>query len=117
MTEFHVYLYGPKAGPLPTSFEEVSTRLARLDRLHQEPDGAFVWSPSRNENVFGMIYDAVDRVQYVELRGHLSFASWRQLIDNIDAGGSLEIVIMCLLNQELQDLQSFEQSIWIANEA
>ena len=123
MTSFHIYLYGKDAGPLSVSFDEVTDQLAQLDRLFQEPDGSFVWSPQllrdrptqveeRPEQIFGMVYDAVDRVQYIELRGCCQIETWRRLIAAIEPQNGREMMVMCLQNRQMQDVQTFEESTW-----
>ena len=109
---FHIHLYGADRGPIPTSFEEVAERLGQLDQLYFEPDGSFCWSPSADENIFGMVYDAASRVQYIELRGKCEIAAWRGLMTAIRGDYSQAIWIMCLQKRQLQELQSFEESCW-----
>ena len=109
---FHIYLYGADGGPIPASFEDVAECLGQLDRLYFEPDGSFCWSPAANENIFGMVYDAAKRVQYIELRGECEFATWTQLIAAIRGDHTESIVIMCLQKRQMQELQWFEESLW-----
>ena len=109
---FHLYLYGPGGGAIPTSFEEVAERLAKLDRLYFEPDGSFCWAHVPHESIFGMVYDAAGEVQYVELRGECDFATWRQIICAI-CGDHVEVAtVMCLQKRQMQELQTFETSGW-----
>lgn len=125
MTSFHVYLYGPLKGPIATSFEQAQQRLSELPRLYCEPDGSFVWtSPGGREQVFGMLYDAMGQIQYCELRGACSRASWRALVaavtgyqfepaSFVTAGqdAAQAMVVLRLPEQILQNLQSFEETL------
>ena len=109
---FHTYLYGPDAGPFSASFDETVERLSRLDRLYCEPDGSFAWSPSQEENLFGMVYDAVDRVQYIELRGQCRRETWTEVVRAIGGKQCGGMMVMCLHQRQMKNLQSFEDSIW-----
>ena len=110
--DFHLYLYGPETGPLSTSFEAAAERLNRIDQLVFEPDGSFVWSPSEQEKLFGMVYDAADRVQYVELRGACCRETWTELVRVIGQEQLGDMMVMCLQDRELKKLHSFEDSVW-----
>ena len=90
---FHIHLYGPdpnahpsatqKTAPIPTSFEAAQQRLLRtLPKVLLEPDGSFAWA-SDNQQAVGMIYDAAQLVQYVELRGHCDRSSLRLLVETL----------------------------------
>jgi hypothetical protein len=125
MTSFHVYLYGPRKGPIATSFEQAQQRLGELPRLYCEPDGSFVWTnPGGSEQVFGMLFDAKGQIQYCELRGTCSRASWRALVAAVtghhfelasitteDRDAVMAMVVLRLPEQILQDFQSFEESL------
>lgn len=115
MKPFHVHLLGPSGGPIPTSFEEAEGRLAGLDKLAFEADGSFVWArDGGQQQVFGMIYDARDTIQYCELRGHCELNTWRSvwqaLVGDTLGVGMLQILV--LPQGELQNLQSFEATNW-----
>lgn len=112
VAEFHLYLYGPNRSPLATSFEAAAQRLERLERLHFEPDGSFVWARRQGlEQVFGMLYDAGGQLQYVDLRGRCRRETFAELIAAIS--GSLgEMSVVQLPEGSLQDLQSFESNLW-----
>tara|TARA_R110002049_G_scaffold4601_5_gene32717 strand:- start:1005318 stop:1005671 length:354 start_codon:yes stop_codon:yes gene_type:complete len=109
----HLYLYGPDGGPIPTSFEDVSQRLCELGHLYFEPDGSFAWSPTRDEALFGMVYDAAGQVQYVELRGHCSHRVWRQVVCAVCGPSTVEMTVMCLRTRRMKEVQSFEESTWV----
>lgn len=112
MTPFHLYLYGPSQGPIATSFEDVELRLAKVERLHFEPDGSFVWSSKGgSEQVFGMVYDAAGKVQYFELRGHCRLQQWQFLCETLVGASSDGLEVLMLPHRELQDLQTFEESL------
>ena len=110
MNTFHLYLYGPNCGPIETTFDDASERLSNLDRLAFEADGSFVWTPTRGEQVFGMLYDAADRLQYVELRGQCNLACWQTLIQAVRGDCKHEMAVMSLPGRQLHDLQDFENS-------
>lgn len=111
--EFHLYLYGPHQSPLETNFEDAAARLMELPKLHFEPDGSFVWAlDSGRQQVFGMLYDAADQIQYCELRGHCELTTWRELCFAIKGCDIIDFEVLKLPDQELQDLQIFERTIW-----
>lgn len=113
--KFHLYLYGPGGGAMATSFDEVAKRLEQLDRLYFEPDGSFGWAPSANESIFGMVYDAAGRVQYIELRGECELASWRKVTCAICDSRDEVMLVMCLQKRQLQEFQTFEETCWKPN--
>jgi hypothetical protein len=53
------------------SYEELSDRLNRIDRLHLEPDGSFVWvnAVDVKQRINGQITDNGKRVMFIEMRG------------------------------------------------
>ena len=60
------------AAPLAADFEATLARLAALERLYVEPDGAFVWTSPREGlswQVDGNAVERESRVQLVDLRG------------------------------------------------
>jgi hypothetical protein len=111
-TPFHVYLYGPGGGPLASRFEDVSDRLSRVDRLHMELDGSFVWV-GPDWQLDGMLYDHNDRIRYVDLKGHCSLVQWQSLIrwitDPVASGSAEPLTVWVLNKQSLHDLQTFEE--------
>ena len=118
MTPFHLYLYGPFRGPIETSFEQAAQRLQQLPRLHFEPDGSFVWNrDSGRQQVFGMVYDAAGKVRYCDLQGHCDRQTWKELCQAITGDQCGDLQVMMLPDQRLQDLQSFEETLWPDNQA
>ncbi|TWT98238.1 hypothetical protein [Stieleria varia] len=115
---FHVHLSAGRraSDEMSLSFEEAQQRLSELERLYFEPDGSFVWAGAGFQ-VFGMLYDAAGKLQYVELRGKCTLAAWRRLIEcfvTINAAGQKStIVVMVLPERQWQELQTFE-SLFIA---
>ena len=110
---FHLYLYGPDRGPIESSFEEAESRLAQLPLLHFEPDGSFVWIRDAGEQqIFGMIYDAGGRIQYCEIQGHCEYQTWKELHAAITGQSNPVIEVVRLPDQQLQELQLFEASLW-----
>lgn len=107
--QFHLYLYGPDLGPIDVSFETAAENLQLLEKLYLEPDGSFVWARDGGEQqVFGMIYDARDQIQYLELRGKCELSTWQTLIQAA-VGSSIEgVCVLHLPDRQLQDLQDFE---------
>src|SRR5690349_6762515 len=57
------------ATPWDIDFETAVERLAKLERMFIEPDGAFVWRPAADVQIDGVLYDRNSRLQYVELKG------------------------------------------------
>jgi hypothetical protein len=116
LVTFHLYLYGPEhpgggRASLPTSFEDAAMRLEQLDKLYFEPDGSFVWSRSRVEQIFGMLYDSAGKLQYVDLQGSSSLKTFRAVVDAISCGDR-NLTTVSLPSGEVQDLQSFETLVW-----
>ncbi len=79
VSSFHIHLYGPHesdeplsaltARPLPSDFEAAQRRLEQqLPGVLFEPDGSFAWAGG-DFQIVGIVYDAADAIQYVELRG------------------------------------------------
>ena len=117
MNSFHLYLYGPQQGPIDTSFESASSRLEMLELLHFEPDGSFVWIRGAGEQqIYGMLYDAANQIQYSELQGKCHYDTWQQLLFAIRGGPPDDLVVMSLPERQLQDLQSFEKACWSETE-
>ncbi len=117
MTPFHLYLYGPEKGPIDTSFEAAAERLERLELLHFEPDGSFVWTrDSGKQQIDGMLYDAAGRLQYVELQGKCALPTWQRMVTAIRGALSDDLVVMLLPQRQLQDLQTFEAIHWRADD-
>ena len=113
MNPFHLYLYGPDQGPIDSTFEAASERLETLELLHFEPDGSFVWiRQSGKQQIYGMLYDADQKIQYGELQGKCEHETWLRLIAAIQGQASHPLFVMLLPERELQDLQSFENSHW-----
>ena len=115
--QFHIHLYGPDRGPLPTSFEEAAERLERLDKLYFEPDGSFVWNrDAGRQQIFGMLYDAAGTLQYVDLRGTASRQTFQSVVDSLLPGVVLADATKCtvvrLADGSMQDLQSFANLTW-----
>lgn len=109
MTPFHLYLYGPRQGPIHASFEAARSRLVKLPLLHFEPDGSFVWiRQSGREQIYGMLYDAAGQIQYCDLQGKCTLQTWRDLCLAITGGSEEGLEILRLPDQTLQNLQSFE---------
>ncbi|QDT02817.1 hypothetical protein K227x_11950 [Rubripirellula lacrimiformis] len=113
--QFHVYLYGEQGQPIPASFEDASNRLQKLPLLHFEPDGSLVWARrGGRELMYGMLYDAAGQLQYCEIRGKCCLESWISLQIAITGVRMTEgLHVMRIPDQELQDLQVFEQSLWL----
>jgi hypothetical protein len=113
MTPFHLYLYGPARGPLPSSFEQAESRLRQLPLLHFEPDGSFVWTrDSGRQQIDGMLYDAAGQIQYCVLQGRCTVETWKTLLKAIageSQAGGLEV--LRLPDRRLQDLQTFETEL------
>ncbi|MGB7324820.1 MAG: hypothetical protein WBD31_08100 [Rubripirellula sp.] len=118
---FHIYLYGNDRGPIPTSFEASAVRLEALPLLHFEPDGSFVWCRDRGEQqIYGMLYDAAGQIQYCEIQGKCSLSTWIELRSAITgepatADPAIGLQAMRLPEQELQELQGFEKTVWHSN--
>lgn len=110
MTPFHIHLCGPKRGPIQTSFEAAEERLKQLPLLHFEPDGSFVWiRDAGDQQIYGMLYDANEKLRYCELQGHCCLATWQELRDAITGGNNQGLQAVWLTEERLQDLQTFEQ--------
>lgn len=110
--QFHLYLHGPDCGPLAVSFESAAQRLSAVAGLYFEPDGSFVCNRDRGrQQIFGMLYDAAGRLQYVECRGTADKSLLREITRAIDPNES-EWTVIALPKSEVQNLQSFESLVW-----
>ncbi|MFK8113461.1 MAG: hypothetical protein AB8B91_14750 [Rubripirellula sp.] len=113
MTPFHIHLFGSGKGPIPTSFEATEARLKKLPLLHFEPDGSFVWiRESGKQQIYGMLYDAAGELRYCDLQGHCELQTWRELRNAITDCDGAGLEVMLLRENELQDLQTFESSLF-----
>ncbi|MGB7344120.1 MAG: hypothetical protein WBD20_07895 [Pirellulaceae bacterium] len=116
MPAFRVYLYGPNCGPIETTFEAAAERLQRLAGLYFEPDGSFVWSQKEETasspagQVFGMLYDAAQQLQYVELWGDCDRPMWHKIVQAVLGSATHDLAVMTLPERQLQDLQGFEET-------
>ncbi len=111
--EFHLHLYGPHQGPIEASFEQAEARLVQLPNLHFEPDGSFVWTlDGGRQQVFGMLYDANNQIQYCELRGCCGSIAWKNLCFAIIGSCGIDHFVLKLPDALVQDLQIFQQSAW-----
>lgn len=118
---FHIHLYGPQESDqkpiaertpaIPTSFEAAQQRLSdALPDVLLEPDGSFAWAGPTFQ-IVGMIYDAADQIQYVELRGHCDPAHLRQLIEILSGMSNIDqFLVMVLPERQWKNFQSFEKS-------
>ncbi|GAA5507053.1 hypothetical protein [Novipirellula caenicola] len=129
---FHIYLYGPEQNgpqrigpeqdgpeqqgpeqsPLPTRFEDAAARLQLLPRLYFELDGSFVWSADQGQQVEGMLYDANDQLQYVDLQGQCTRGTWNTVLQAIVGSSAADCIVMVIPARSLKNLPTFEQSIW-----
>lgn len=108
--KFHVYVYGQGGGPIGSSFEEAAARLGGIARLYFEPDGSFVWSgPSADEQLDGMVYDAGEKIRYIDLQGSCSLGRWRGVLEAICPGLSESATVMRIPDGRWNDLQAFEE--------
>ena len=112
MTPFHIHLFGPQRGPINSSFEDAERRLKRLPLLHFEPDGSFVWIREAGaQQIYGMLYDAANRLRYCDLQGHCTYETWCELRDAIATSQQQDLEVMLLAENVLQDLQTFEERL------
>ncbi len=136
MKPFHIYLYGPsrdgvvvhehdgavnpksptcQTGPFKTSFEQASQRLELLEGISLEPDGSFGFvADAGKERLFGMLYDAGDRLQYVDLQAELSFDHWRKIVSAVCGPDEViaTLTVLQLPDRTLKNFQQFETETW-----
>lgn len=121
MSEFHLHLYGPFAdeGRQPMHFpSRFETALARLQTAFPEAliemDGSVAWA-SPNHQLVGMIYDAGERIEYIELRGRCSrsqlFQFVGELCDSRDEQQIGSFAVMQLPQRQWKNLQDFATEI------
>jgi hypothetical protein len=133
---FHIYLYGPSCDaiavrahddsnnrgerasvtePFRTSFEQAMEALERIPGISFEPDGSFGFvANAGKEQLFGMLYDAGDRLQYVDLQGTLTLDHWRTIVLAI-CGSRQELATLTVLklpDRTLKTFQQFEKENW-----
>ncbi|MCO8121750.1 hypothetical protein NHH03_08380 [Stieleria sp. TO1_6] len=121
---FHIHLYGPPAdrltsgnpttAPLPSSFEAAWQRLQTLlPQALLEPDGSLAWSGEHHQ-IVGMLYDAADRIQYVELRGFCYRQQVQKLLRVIAGIEQVDrFSVMVLPERQWKNFQSFANSLLI----
>ena len=71
------------ATAFPVSFEQAGAALEKLDRLHFEPDGSFVWVSAGGQptwQVDGNLFDRSGRLLFVDLKGTCPGAQFDQLL-------------------------------------
>ena len=79
--------------PLACTFDDAYAKLAELDKLFIEPDGAFLWTgwdrsldpPNELWRLDGCLYDSGPRLQYVELKGHSGAEPWARFLAALNA--------------------------------
>ena len=76
---------------LQCSFEDAVQSLESLDqRMFIELDGSFVWTGGEGLSAWqidGMIYDRLNRVSRVEIKGQCPLEKWRKLVSVFDPTG------------------------------
>jgi hypothetical protein len=90
------------------SFEEVSARLAELERMYVEPDGSFVWTSPHTEPVWqldGNLYDRDGRMLFVDLKGSCPAESFDRFLRTL---GWPETKLMFQLTREAVFLDEAE---------
>lgn len=113
LSKFHIYLYGSNRGPIASSFDESRERLEALPGLFFEMDGSFAWMREVGcDEVYGILYDAADTIQYCDLHGSCSCSTFRELCSAISGGDLSELEVLRLPEQHLQDFQSF--ALWLS---
>ncbi|QDT13189.1 hypothetical protein [Planctomycetes bacterium K23_9] len=110
MHQFHLYLYGPECGPIESTFDAAAARLQAIEGLYFEPDGSFVYSQAAGQQIYGMLYDAANQLQYVELWGDCKRPVWTKIVQAVVGPVDHELAVMCLPQRQLQDLQGFEET-------
>lgn len=110
--------------PFPVSFETLAESIRDRPGLYWEMDGSFVWtgsdpalpSPSRWQ-LDGMVYDAGQHVQYLELRGMCPISEWHQLLQacQLRPPTNLFPVIQWIEQGVWIDIESLEH-LWLAME-
>jgi len=121
---FHIHLYGPLLSdgpqeppatastcPIESSFESAQGRLEQhLPAVLLEPDGSFAWA-GPNHQVVGMIYDAAEKIQYIELRGRCAGRQLRRLIETLAGTDAIDqFAVMVLPERQWKVFQSFEKT-------
>lgn len=101
--ETHLQLIAEGRDGFDISFEKLDKTLSAWAKLASEPDGSFVWHPSPDQTVFGMIYDVAGQVRYVELRGTFSGESLSKIAAALRASDD-ELRVVELPRGELQKL-------------
>lgn len=99
------------AHPLDSDFESAQQRLReQIPATLLEPDGSLAWAGA-DFQIVGMIYDAAETIQYIELRGHCRGRQLRQLIETVAGTPRIEqFSVMVLPDRQWKIFQSFERS-------
>ncbi len=91
---------------LGVTFDAACDALSRLQRLHLELDGSFVWRGG-DWQLDGMMYDRDEWLRYVDLKGDCPGAELRAIFDAVTNRADA-VRIVRIPGGELYDLQSFE---------
>lgn len=113
---FHIHVHGPDRGPLPISFEQAEARLGQHGGIAFEPDGSLVWSGDGGRHqIFGMLYDAMGQLQYIELRGNATASELLELVGWIFGSAGRRAIegfeVILLPSGGLQSFQDFAKSL------
>ncbi|MEO1523998.1 MAG: hypothetical protein AAFX06_01115 [Planctomycetota bacterium] len=114
MSEFHLHLYGPfteeggQPSPFPSRFETALTRLqTAYPEALIEMDGSVAWA-SPSHQLVGMLYDAGEAIEYVELRGRCSRSQLLDFVENLAEEGQIgAFAVMELPQRQWKKLQHF----------
>lgn len=93
------------------TFEHTLEVLTKLPRSYVEPDGAFFWRPEPRPDgsfVEGNIFDGIQTVQHMELKGNCSIAEFDQVTGSLGTAKE-RLVIQMLPYAIFVDYEQFSE--------
>ncbi len=78
--------------PWEISFEQAVAALELLPGMFCEGDGAWIWHPARDRQVEGVLFDRVERLAYVELKGNCAGDDIDRLAKALNPSGHALVV-------------------------
>ena len=106
-----------EADPFQISFEEIAEQLAAFDRLFLEPDGSFVWrGDKRGWQIDGLLFDHLDQVRYIELKGWCPEQSFRRITSLLRQRRETRLVVQLFRQATLLEASEFHRLVWKTSE-
>lgn len=94
------------------SYEDVAEELAKIPRLHIEPDGSFVWVSAENvsRKINGQITDDGHQVMYIEFRGKAASSDLQPILATL-RGAAAPLQFQLLPTGDMIDEAEFSRRL------